>query len=482
VAILRWLSIALQSCRGENRHRSIAAMIQFIFVFYNYAAWCQSRYLNGPYLGFVATHGQYPGFGPKNFPGVLQAQSRTYHSARDDLVQARLIYVNYYGSEEANPGAERTISIAIEWPNGVFHRVTCGGATLCVIPDGGQIVSDPLGPWAPARNQNFHVWTWQSSASGILANATSRQVDGLNMGAVTSDLTTTGGVVQPNDFAYGPTAIIGVTSQPSFFIGGDSRTESSYDFPGSNDSGNVAVWIGPKFAYINVAVHGEDLWRQLTSSNKRRAFAQYATHVIYASGINTLTSDTAGAALRLLVKLAAQFPGKPFYDATIEPFTLGTAPISSLTLSNDSATAVVASTQGMKIGQLVTLSERSQPSDSGIFRITALSPTSFSFECSRHPLCRTSADLQFGDDWASAAGQSLDPVPRLAEKIRAFNAGVRAGLPGVAGFFDLSAVAANPNSPDRWNGPGFTTDGLHGTALFAQTLAKSLVIPFGASP
>ena len=280
-----------------------------------------------PRLGFVATRGQYPGYAPTQLGPIRQIVSRIDHRARDDMDQARLIYVNYWGSAEAATGADLAVSVSIEYPAGTFTRVTCGGQRVCVIPDGGEATTDPLPTRIPS-GELFREWVWAAGPAGIPTFPTSRSVDRGRwsvQGEPSLDLTQAGGALDPTDWAYGATAIVGPTSRPSVLIVGDSRAEFTYALPGSNDGGNLAPGIAPTCAYTNLAVGGSTIFQTLASSTKRRRLTQYATRIAIALGVNDLHNRATDAdqAIRTLDQLAASYAGRPVFVSTIEPVTTG---------------------------------------------------------------------------------------------------------------------------------------------------------------
>jgi hypothetical protein len=430
------------------------------------------------YLGVIATGCQYPGYGGGGLGSVQQAMCRRQMYARDNMRGSQLIYVNFYGSAETSPGATRSITVSIEYPTGTFNRVTfSGGSTTGTIPDGGTLISDALGAWAPPRGAKFKVYTWQSSTATIIGFATSRMVDGMVSGTTTPDLTAAGGTIGANDFTYGPTAIIGQTAYPTAYIIGDSRTESSYNVPTLNDNGNLARSISGAAAYINTAVFGESLFQQLSQTTKRRAFSAYCSHILLASGVNTLTSDVVSSALSQITSIAALFGNKPFYCSTIEPYTSQITPtLTSLTQTGGVATATMPSAATLTTGASVTIAGATPAAFNGTKVITVVDSTHFTFTIAGGTTSPATGTITYNDLYGSPENQGIDPVAGVTAKIFAFNEAVRAGITGVHGFFDLARVARNPTDPNKWATPAYTTDGLHGTAKYCLAVQGSGVV------
>ena len=74
-----------------------------------------------PYLGEVATRGRYPEIFSL---AETRLMSRIQHVARAEIEEPRLVFVNFYGKEEAGPGGLATVASSLEYPIGKFTPVT----------------------------------------------------------------------------------------------------------------------------------------------------------------------------------------------------------------------------------------------------------------------------------------------------------------------------------------------------------------------
>lgn len=299
-----------------------------------------------PYLGIVASHCR---FANTTSGTNKQSMSRVKHIAMDSLQSVQLVYTNVQLilTTETNPSAATSITSSIEYPVGTLTQVTFNGLAQGEIPIGGTIVSDVVKlPSALARGVPFYTRTWQNAAGGMLFNATmgsnaltsasNASGEFMTYGVTTADLTMSASV--PNNglsaySLYGPQAIIGTTTRPTFALCGDSRTQGSRS--GGNGeylpnqfgaTGYVERAIGKKYGVMPLGL-GSETAAQAAGSNyvARANFLQYCSSVICEYGINDVNASTPAATiLASLATFAGKFSGKPVYVCTMEPISTST--------------------------------------------------------------------------------------------------------------------------------------------------------------
>jgi lysophospholipase L1-like esterase len=292
------------------------------------------------YLGVVASRGCVPtGFNasPK------QAVGRSKHAAMENISALQLVFANWYLSGgEQSPGAAAQYTASIEYPIGTLAAIVkFGGATIGSVADGGTLVSD-MTPVNIPRGAAIYVRMWQSCAAGIVhcANYGLNNVTGAvpnsgewwAFGATVTDFTQTTTNVnnQQSGTHIKPAAIIGYTSNATFFIAGDSRLGNGTTNDNAPNSygglGEVERSLVKSFGTLNAGMSGEKLADAAGAGYARRIqLAQYCSHVICEYGINDfVTAAPVATMLANLATFAAKFGGKPFYQTTISPYTTST--------------------------------------------------------------------------------------------------------------------------------------------------------------
>lgn len=285
---------------------------------------------NQTYTGQVATHCFCPGAktGSQN-----QIMSRTYHVATDDMKSVRLVYSNWYGSEN-KLGAALTITASIEYPVGIFTQVKFSGAAAGTISDGSNLISDPVVVAIPQGSPFFvRQYCVNPSATGIVYSSyLQNQTLGEAMLMAASGVAdqTMGGTIAPNfaNTLYGPSAIIGDTRRASVLVVGDSRAAGANEDHAtiSTETGQITPSLFPAIGYMNMAIAGEQAQNFVQKHIYRAPFGMYATHIICEYGINDLIlgSRTYAQVLADLQTIRGYFAKQKFYQATILPKSLST--------------------------------------------------------------------------------------------------------------------------------------------------------------
>ena len=84
------------------------------------------------------------------------------------------------------------------------------------------------------------------------------------------------------------------------------------------------------------------------------------------------------------------------------------------------------------------------------------------------------------DAWATVANQTADANSAAWQAV---NTAIAAGVAGYGAVIDVASATKDAVSTDKWKAPGFTTDGLHGTAsAYAAISAIETPVSYAAVP
>lgn len=296
-----------------------------------------------PYLGQVATN-------CLHMAAILVGTSTqmnmwSAHFARDDITSLQVAWANYFGSSEAGPLGNLTVTASVEYPIGTLHQVTWSASTSCVIASGDMgPLSDPVAVVIP-KGALFRVRAFETCAQGVPLITSSVSASNLQVVEVATsgltDKTMSGTVSGTGMGTYAtPALIVAQTTRPSFAIFGDSigiGGDESGTLDYSGDVGIVARSVGQSYAYLNISRAGDTLANLLTSAGaKRRALAAYCSGIICEMGRNDFTAGrTAAQHAANIQSLAALFPGKPVFSTTVTP--LSTSSDTWVTVGNQTA-------------------------------------------------------------------------------------------------------------------------------------------------
>jgi hypothetical protein len=282
-----------------------------------------------PYLGQVASHSFLASlFGTTN----KQSMTRTRHVCLNAVTSVQLMFPSWQGQEVAT-GANATITASVEYPIGTFNQVLFSGSSSGTITDGSFILSDPVSVSLPL-GAVFFVRSYYTNTAGCpfhnhcvyptLGEASKFAASGVADQTMSGTITHGGG-----EIGYGPIAIIGQTTTASVLIIGDSRAMGFVDTIGPTDSsvGNIARSFGDAYPYSNMGISGGQatLLASKGSSSTLAQMGSYFTHVICEFGTNDFVAagKTAAQIIVSLGTIKGYYPGKPFYQCTIEPRTTG---------------------------------------------------------------------------------------------------------------------------------------------------------------
>lgn len=286
------------------------------------------------YLGPVATRTNVlAGFNATN----KQMSSRTAHRASVNITSLKLALPNWYIANgtfaETGSGADATITCSIEYPAGMFTQVTFTGSPTGTIPNGQTLLSDFVSVSIP-KNAWFWVRYFWNCTAGIVYNGQAPASDaaaGDAMQYAASGLTdaTMGGTITRQDGnIYTCAAILGMTTENTFALIGDSRTRGQADLtpdPAYYEHGILNRTVGKIHGYVGFGRVGIPLFAFVANSVRQRELAAYCSHIVGANGTNDAVTNNRSLAdmqsnLTAFVNL---FPGKPVDYTTLAPSSTG---------------------------------------------------------------------------------------------------------------------------------------------------------------
>jgi hypothetical protein len=285
-----------------------------------------------PYLGQIATHSYVPS--TLSAPNK-QIMCRNRHVCRSEVSVVQLIYANWYGPLEAAVGADATITAAIEYPAGTFTQVLFSGVAAGTIPNGSNLISDPVTVSIPKGatfySRSYYTNTAGIPYSGVGSNTSNGEAATFAASGVVDQ--TMGGTVAVTSGAvgYGPVAILGQTTVPSFFLIGDSKGQGISDTPvavgGTSAVGELARSFGDGFPHINAGISSSAAYSMVVAGQRvnRSALGLYCSHVLCQFGINDLSASySAATVLADIQTIRNLYPNRPFFQATVAPKTTST--------------------------------------------------------------------------------------------------------------------------------------------------------------
>lgn len=273
--------------------------------------------------------------------GTPTAQARSRHQAQSSISSLQVVYSNWYnnGSADVNVGSTCSIECAVEYPVGVFTRITFGGINAGVIPNGGDIISDAVAVTIP-RGAFFFLRPYVSGSlnvpfctlgNGGGANTFYDTANGerSEFGAAVVNHVMGGTIADMLAGIFLPSAIIALSDRPSLGIIGDSRTGGLGDAFTSSYYGYIGEFervFGPLAAFQNFGINGESASNFATANRaKSRALvAAYSTHLVADFGGDIRNGATPASALASLKLGRDAFPLMPMFVATISPVTTST--------------------------------------------------------------------------------------------------------------------------------------------------------------
>jgi len=322
--------------------------------------------------------------------GITSFMTGRAEFAREDLTSLTLVYGNFYATTtgEASPGAVRTIAADIEYPAGVFTRVTFGGANSVVMADGAtQVPSDAITVNIP-KGAQYWINTYQQSAAGIIFYLSVLSSDVLldHSSQNAADLTCTAWTGLYGAVAnFGPYAILATTRSPCVATIGDSLLCNTGGTSGKGVYGGLlSPGIAPFLPVLDLSRGGQ--WAQHWAEGggaKRATYLDYATHGIIELGVNDYaTLRTAAQVIANRQTIRGLKPSLKWFQTTITP--RATSSDSWVTLTNQTtntynAVRIAINEQvrgGMEgfVGYIELADALESARNSGIFKAPPMTP------------------------------------------------------------------------------------------------------------
>lgn len=280
--------------------------------------------------------------------------ARNHHRARGEITEIAMVlpnwYVDRFGSKFEYPNNCGTICAAsIEYPAGVFHRLSFDGAVRELIAGGRFLVSGFV-PVAIPDNAEFWSNIWLSAGTTIVFynGATGQFAGNSERGTVSTgdvtDFTTTSHTGTAQTYGMWPLALIGRSTGKSVAILADSIGEGVGDtVDATSHVGVFARSIGGTCAYINLSQSGDRLELLLQSHAKRLASLAYTRNALLGLGVNDIGAGRSLAQIKAdLIAVwtktkTALLTGGLVFQSTITPSSTSTD--SFATLANQTAAA-----------------------------------------------------------------------------------------------------------------------------------------------
>jgi hypothetical protein len=288
-----------------------------------------------PYLANASTRNGIAGaFATTN----TYMMSRNAHFARGKLVNPRLPFGNFYvnasGSGDTGTGAAATITESIEYPAGTCTPETFSGASSVNVASATIIIPDPI-PVTIPDGAEYWERRWYHNTAGILTLTLSANQSGtfdqVNYGTsgITDSTVSCAAVTNRSAIQVAPDlGTLVQTTRPSGCFIGDSKLAGVWDTQNdaSGDTGDLARFFGPSFAYIKMGIPGDALTTTLGNTALRAQIAQWCSFVVDADGINDAINlgQTAAQIASNRTAMAAVFAPLPVYGVTLTPYTTST--------------------------------------------------------------------------------------------------------------------------------------------------------------
>lgn len=315
------------------------------------------------YIGFVTTRSRLP----NNFSGgaSFSQMSLSYHIVRANssgvpklAIDIPTYFVKHSNQQETATGGTWQFRASVEYPPGNCSPLAYDGSgntptfvgaltALQTVPDNSDnwfstTKSFPNGARIGIRifgTAGPGIINYSPSAAGSTVTyqggedlINGERFKASNTGS-TTDQTATCDAITDNGVSgasgFGPAAIVGPTTAPSFYIWGDSREEGIADFynNSSTNIGQSARSIGPYFAYVNggiTSLQGAN-WITGVGTAHQIVLSKLGSHLLSEVGVNDIAATLSAATAIANNKTAwAQFGATRIIVALLAPETTST--------------------------------------------------------------------------------------------------------------------------------------------------------------
>lgn len=247
-------------------------------------------------------------------------QCRSGHVAAENLTSIAIAF-------ESQSGAASTLTQAIEYPAGTFTQVKWLGAASYTFSSVYVMISDYIPVSIPAGATFWIRSYWADSIAGSFYNPWQNSFYGEATTLSTTpltDLTMGGTIANSGAFSMPPCGIIGMTSNPSVFVGGDSIVQGLGAV--MEDQSNTATGHNGKVGIIANSIGGQPFLNCGVSGSSVMPpgcgrMIPKVTHVINQIGINKLRGGASAATYIAAIAsfLALTKPKQRRYQTTMTP-------------------------------------------------------------------------------------------------------------------------------------------------------------------
>lgn len=264
------------------------------------------------YLGQVATNNRLPNFMEAG-AGFKTVNSRTRHTATDDLVSVKIVVVNWgvVAGVETNPTGTGTATIeaSVEYPAGDVNavRVQFSGSDTAAMAAGATLVSDETAITIPSGAAFFvnqcrivpsdTPMPCNSNSLTTLTDTSNGEAFEASASGTSKVMAASTMVSNQSTYWHGPQAILGMTRKSTVIILGDSIAFGQADAAdGSTCYGVIARSLGSTYGHVNAGSPSGRASQFVSAHTKQMAFIATCgfTHAVFQYIRNDVSnSDTA---------------------------------------------------------------------------------------------------------------------------------------------------------------------------------------------
>lgn len=262
--------------------------------------------------------------------------TRSAHIAAENISALKAVFSNFStdgGGADFGMGASTTIKASVEYPAGTFTQILFSGSSSGTISNINILFADYVTVSIPI-GATFWIRSLVNNSAGIFYNNWQNTFLGeasiLSATSLT-DQTMSGTITNSNAVSWPPIAILGITSNPSVVIVGDSVAVGAPGGVDTEDSSSSATGYNAKVGlvarslgnipFLSIAAGGQTANGWSTNSPARAPLITKGSHIICEMGVNDLAGAGTAASLitnlQAIFALAASFQKK--YQCTIIP-------------------------------------------------------------------------------------------------------------------------------------------------------------------
>lgn len=286
------------------------------------------------YEGLVASRARM--FTVLDQSGNTQTMCRSAHIATENLTAIKVAFASFYNGGniggvviDTGSGAATSVKFGIEYPAGTFVQGLFSGSSGGSIPDVGVLWSDYAAVNIPT-GATFWIRPLRINANGIFFNQWQNSFLGeaCEIGGTLSDKTISGTISNVQPWSTPPLAIVGLTTNASVIIAGDSLAAGTGDVEDSSASalgyngkiGVVARSLG-NIPFVNIGRGSAQAQFWATEAVGADAVVQKGSHLAIVLGSNDINGGRTAAQVIADVQTVAAlgWTSQKKYPCTILP-------------------------------------------------------------------------------------------------------------------------------------------------------------------